>query len=205
MDIKGTDKPEPIGRHSKKCQQNTVQTAMLSRRATVARLYTQGVTQMKIADYLGVSQSVISADLKIIRQEWLENIRRDYGELVAEELAKINRVEAEAWDQLEASKRVAIRTITKTEGDKETITTHEEEELGDPRFMNIILGCIDKRCKLLGLDGPPQTVLPVSEDEIMTTQQASQCIQKTIEELQRITAIEEADYADKDLSLSDDS
>lgn len=103
------------------------------RREDVARLYLQGWTQAELATRHNVHRSQISHDLRVIRREWLEGIRRNYDALVAEERAKLDNIEWEAWQGFSRS------------------TEKERSRPGDPRLLTVILTCIDHRCKLLGL------------------------------------------------------
>lgn len=107
----------------------------------ISQLYLQGWIQIKIVDYLSanrdynVSQVTISRDIKTIQQRWLESSVRDFDEARAAELAKIDNLEIANWSQFEVSKESTKGT-------------------GDPRFLQGVQWCIDRRCKLLGLDAP---------------------------------------------------
>ncbi len=107
-------------------------------RAEIARLYLSGTLQVNIAAEIGVSQQQISYDLKIIRQQWLDSALRDFDEARSRELAKIDNLEItywQAWQRVEGQTRVG-------------------PQLGDLRFLQGVQWCIDRRCKLLGLDAP---------------------------------------------------
>jgi len=121
------------------------------RLADVARLYCQGMPQWKIGKELGVTQQQICYDLKIVRQRWLESSLRDFDEARAQELAKIDRVEAEFWDAWERSKR--------PRQSKEGMPVNTEGRDGDPRFMDGYLKCVHMRCELLGLNAAKKIAL----------------------------------------------
>lgn len=122
----------------------------------LARRYLQGETQTAIAEVLGVSQQQISDDLKLIRKRWRDSALRDFDEAIAQELAKIDLVESEYWQQWEKSK-LPKRTKRNEDGmtEKGAIVkevTIEENKCGDPRYLDGVMRCIERRCALLGLD-----------------------------------------------------
>jgi hypothetical protein len=160
-----------------------------SRKADVARLYLQGLTLWQIAQEVKVSQNTICKDLEQIRLEWLQSSLRDFDQRKAEELARLERVESEAWaawvkskfDQeqhrtkIHKEREEARRSKDKgndkgRNGSKNTkgqegpserararmeIKSMEEELLskgsnGDPRFLEIVMKCIDMRLKVIG-------------------------------------------------------
>ena len=47
----------------------------------------------------------------------------------------------------------------------ETITK-SEELAGDPRFLGAVLKCVERRCRLLGLDAPTKSIVAGSADEL---------------------------------------
>lgn len=141
--------------------------AIAQRRATVARLYLQGWTQSAIAANQQVTQGQISQDLHAIRDEWRESALMDFNEHKIKELAKLDHLEATLWAAWEQSlKPIKKKTVKKSgkldiklPADKQ-LPSHfdqtdvEEGRLGDPRYLEGIQRCIQKRCDLLGLDAP---------------------------------------------------
>ena len=122
----------------------------------VARRYLMGESQGKIAIDLKMSQQTISLDLKLIRSRWLESSVRDFDAAKSIELAKIDLVEAEFWQQWEKSKELK-RTRKQEDGLTERgeiikTTVVEEQRCGHPAYLNGVMTCIERRCKLLGLD-----------------------------------------------------
>lgn len=71
---------------------------ILSRRTKVAKLYLLGKTQYEIAKEVRCSQGTVGNDLAALREEWLASALLDFGEAKARELARIDNLEAEAWD-----------------------------------------------------------------------------------------------------------
>jgi transposase len=88
--------------------------AVAERRLKVSEMYRQGLSQSGIAIKLKVAQSTISADLAAIREHWKRNAELGFNDRVAEELAKLDHLEAVAWQQFlkscEDGERVTKRT-----------------------------------------------------------------------------------------------
>lgn len=139
------------------------------RRVNVARLYLQGWTQAAIAVEEGVDQSQISLDLTEIRKDWKASTLFDFNEAKTKELARIDLLESTYWTAWEASKTPLKKKQTKLRGEvlqadmknpqkqqaKALETTEAtEERLGDPRYLDGVLKCIQKRVEILGLDAP---------------------------------------------------
>lgn len=151
--------------------------AKAARRARIAELYLSGVTNyMEIARQVGLkigasSNQVIMKDLKSLRELWKIESVRDFDEAKGLELAKIDRVEAELWKAWESSKKPVytrrvkkertINTSPSASGSRfkmiptEKEVRKEEKAGGDPRYMNLILQCVDRRCELLALITKP--------------------------------------------------
>jgi hypothetical protein len=122
----------------------------------VAASYLAGKTQWEIAKEEDVDHTTVSRDLAAVRKDWRESAAMDFGERVAEELAKLGKVEADAWAAWEKSKRVLCkRSREKTVGGRNDgavrTTERRENRDGDPAFLKIILQCWDRRVKLLDL------------------------------------------------------
>lgn len=148
-----------------------VDTEVLARRTEVARRYLQGEMQEEIARAFGVTQGQISHDLKAIRAAWLASAVRDFDAAKAEELARIDEVERAAWEGWKRSqeeKQVATQeksedplVYTDARGEpqikqktRQRISLRKEGQAGSPAFLQVILTCIERRCKILGLDAP---------------------------------------------------
>lgn len=142
----------------------------------VARLYLQGMTQAAIAAQLSkdssrsytVTQRTISRDMEVVRKRWLDSSLRNFDAAKAQELAKIDNLEREAWESWHRS--IGTRRVTSTgretggrDGNKDKAQVRTEDMLGDPRYLAQIQSCIDRRCKLLGLDAPAK-IAPTNPD-----------------------------------------
>lgn len=137
-------------------------TVIAHRRQEVAARYLRGEYQTTIAQALGIDQAQVSRDLKAIRGLWLASAIRDFDAAKAQELAKIDEVERAAWVAWERStqnKEVAtqesggIDAKTKKPILKKAVL-RKEGQSGNPAFLNTVLTCIERRCKILGLDAP---------------------------------------------------
>jgi hypothetical protein len=138
--------------------------AQLARdRRKTADLYLQGWLQADIAGFLGISQSTVSNDLKALQAEWLRSALLDFDEAKAREIAKIDRLEREYWAAWERSREdaetVRQEGSRKGEGGEglppvDKVVKTRKGQAGDPRFLQGVQWCIDKRCKILGVDAP---------------------------------------------------
>lgn len=127
---------------------------VLARRQQVATLYLSGHYQTEIGRLVGVSQTQISADLKALRTQWQASSLRDFDASKALELDKIDRLEAVYMDGWQRSQMDRVQTLAEvTHGEKPSrkASVRREGQVGDPRFLDGVLSCIEKRCKILGL------------------------------------------------------
>lgn len=135
----------------------------------IAEMYLSGRTQADIGNILGLTQQTISNDLKALQQRWLESSVRDFDELRAEQLAKIDRLEAEYWAAWDRSKRPKTRKGKKSKttsgplGDSDESSVVVEERDGNPAWLAGVDKCIERRCKLLGLDAPTKADLNINQ------------------------------------------
>jgi transcriptional regulator with XRE-family HTH domain len=123
----------------------------------IARRYLRGETQVQIAEAIGVTQRQISYDLKKIREAWIASSVRDFDEIVAGQLARIDELERTYWQAWIDSGGIRKRTTVKGRGSggreqpdnlEQIVTT--EDSPGDPRFLAGVQWCIAERSKLLG-------------------------------------------------------
>lgn len=138
------------------------------RRVEVAKLSRHKVPPDLIAAELGVSVDVVRQDMAIVRQAYLNLATRSYAEQVADEIASINAVEEAAWKAWEKSTEQKVRDKQKLEpaaiadgkGPSQVVAREivRENQVGDPRFLDIIVQCSDKRTKLLGLAQPSRHI-----------------------------------------------
>lgn len=129
-------------------------TQLAQHRQEIASRYLRGEYQADIARDLGISQQTVSLDLKAIRAAWLASSIRDYDAAIAQELARIDEVEREYWSAWEKSKQDKEITYQEAGGDghKKKVSLRREGQAGMPAFLDGVLKCIERRCRLLGLD-----------------------------------------------------
>jgi hypothetical protein len=146
------------------------------RRLKVAMMYTEGLTLGQIADKLEVAEGTITKDMRDIRAYWLEKASLEMSERKAEELAKLDRVESEAWAAWQRSKESKTTISEKFEDMRAPEPDDEEyrakkrkggkpvyvpfkkitekktgERDGDPRYLEVIERCVTMRLRVLGM------------------------------------------------------
>lgn len=126
----------------------------------IKKFYFEGLPQSEIAKILGISPSQVAKDLEVIRQRWVHETILDIDVIKAEQLKRIDSLEQEYRRCFERSKRVKV---VKTQrggvfannptgnGEFEII---EEEEIGDPKYLQGIQWCISERSKITGAYAP---------------------------------------------------
>lgn len=121
-------------------------------------MYLAGRLQADIGDVLGLSQSTISRDLRALHKVWRKAALVDFNEAKARELGKVDRLEREYWEAWQRSRKDKEATLTEkidaTASSRTKAQIRKEGQVGDPRFLAGAQWCIERRCKLLGLDAP---------------------------------------------------
>lgn len=137
------------------------------RRERVAALYLEGVPQYRIAKTIGVCDAVVSKDLRVLEEQWKRHAIESIDKHKANELAKINRMEREAWTAWRKSKKAreisTARTKKTRRGGESEAMLRKEQTAGETEYMKIVQWCINKRCELLGLDAPKK-IAPTTPD-----------------------------------------
>jgi hypothetical protein len=134
----------------------------LKERTLCAQWYCQGVPQHQMASRLGMSVKQVEYDLRLLRVQWRRE-RQSFADRLDVELAKLDNLEREAWEAWHHSRQPTTTTEVRAQSrgpngggaDVELHrTTRTEQGYGDPRYLELVLRCIDRRCRLLGLDAP---------------------------------------------------
>ena len=150
--------PKPVapqkGRRDVKGEHDITREERLPR---VAAMYVQGKTQAEIAAVIGVTRQMITQDMALVRTRWREAQVRDFDELRSEQLAKVDTVESEYWAEWERSKAQATRKTSERRDGVDRASVTVEDQTGDPRYLQGVERCIERRCKLLGLDAPTRS------------------------------------------------
>ena len=121
-----------------------------------ARWYRQGLTAGEIAERIGVTRQQIQYDLAELRRQWMDAQIYNINERKAAELERLDAIEAEAAEAFERSKACRSRTRKRSVKDGTTVSITDHETAGDPRFLQVRLECVAKRCKILNLCGPTE-------------------------------------------------
>ena len=120
-------------------------------RRLIGKWYMMGQSQMEIAEKIGVNQSTISDDLKVLHAEWLESALVDLDVRKSQELAKIDTLEQEYWDAWIRSQENEV-TLRDETGKENKFTTITKGQVGNSQYLAGVQWCIDKRCKILGIE-----------------------------------------------------
>ena len=131
----------------------------------ISELYLKGRRQYEIAEILkkegiGVSTHSVQRYLKLLQQEWRRERINNINEAKQRELEKIDLLEREYYAAWMRSQRMAVKhvdrtgTIGTTKGDSlvDEHTVTKEKQVGDPRYLQGIQWCIDKRSEILGIN-----------------------------------------------------
>jgi hypothetical protein len=157
-----TDNRQP--RQARSDSQATRDTVLIS------EMYLRHCSQWEIANKLGLDQSTVSRELKRLQTEWKERAAQNMNEAKTLELARIDALEREAMAAWEKSKGSHREQLTRSRGlldgkDKKVKTVNaadmqirQWESEGDPRYLAVALQCIERRCKILGVDAPRRRV-----------------------------------------------
>jgi len=125
-------------------------------------LYLRGISQSRIAVEIGVTQSQISHDISTIQKRWRESSVMNLDEAKQRELSRIDELEREYWQAWQDSKLERSKARQETGGKKDKdgkpvvtkASLEKQQRDGNPVFLSGVMACIDRRCKLLGLDAP---------------------------------------------------
>lgn len=153
--------------------------------ADIARLYLQGQSQSAIAVQLKIDQSTVSRDLKELRSFWRESAIRDFDSHKAEQLAKIDVLEATYWEAWMRS-LTTRETLTNESGESDAkgaftkTITRRDVMLGNPAYLAGVERCIAERCKLLGLYAPIKTEVNAEVKEAGLSQETIDVIKSKI-------------------------
>jgi hypothetical protein len=123
----------------------------------IALLLLKGKTQREIAQAIGISRELVKYDVAELRSRWKDSALHNFDESKQLELEKANLVEREAWKGWELSLRDAEkRTVERAGTEDGPVRTRVEQQgqCGNPRFLETALRCVERRCKILGLDAP---------------------------------------------------
>ncbi len=132
--------------------------AVVEQRApAVYELLAVGLTHIEIAEKLGLTRHQVAHVISQTREMWREQRIQSWDDEVKTQLARLERVEAEAWRGWNESWKPRVKTVDEVSdcnGDGKTKTTNKVEKaqsVGDPNFLAAIHRVIESRIKLLAL------------------------------------------------------
>ena len=145
-------------------------------RLKISELYLNGYTQAEIGEKLTINQSTVSRDLKVLRGQWLESSLRNFDAVLAEQLAKVDQQERDYHKTAAQARSWAQGLAQVGQLDKAAAAL-----VSSVRAMQGVDSCIDRRCRILGLDAPARTEISGMIFDIAGWQQARQ---QRIDEIQ---------------------
>jgi predicted transcriptional regulator len=130
------------------------------RRKRIAELRLKGWTQQAIAQDVGVTQGMVSRDIKVIEEEWKQSAIKDialvkamagqrYEMLFQENLAAYER-------SIGTKETKSLKTKSVTDGESEEKALRIEENPGDPRFLHNAERVVDRIVDLHQAGAPKQ-------------------------------------------------
>lgn len=166
---------EPFELHNNKANDAVLEHTL----AVVANRLLQGYSLRDIAEELGVSKPRAAELTRQVAQHWRNSAMVDIDEARGIELAKLDKLEHEYWLAWERSKMPRTMTTQRTApmpaGSSDMRVTagmRTEERDGDPRFLDGVFKCIERRIKIYGLDQPDKIamagVFDVNNDNELT-------------------------------------
>ena len=151
--------------------------ALEDRRQLVAGLYLRAWSMRAIAVEVGIGLGTVSRDIQAVIAEWREQRLDDIDAYQTTELSRIAKLEQTYWEAWDRSVGESRRTVTESVTSSALVGGVEdpvqvgpkrnraqitkEDENGDPRFLAGVQWCIDRRCKILGLDAPQDVNLTI--------------------------------------------
>ena len=124
--------------------------ARAERLEAVVKLWLTGKSYIEISKKLGVSTDSLYKDMQLARRIWRSRNNRAAEALVAEEVAKLDRIEQAAWDGWEKSQQDAVEVAEDVGADgKKSTSKKTKGQAGAAQFLTVALECVNKRCKML--------------------------------------------------------
>ena len=148
----------------------------------------QGTSQ--IARQTNRTPAAITQDKKKILKVWMEDIGNNREQYVATLMMQTDAVLDAAWTSFaeSRSKRIVttkrVKSSTRGGQPSNEAVVVEEQQYGDPRFLNICMDAIRKKADILGIDAPKQVKADVTSKTL--TVHADIGLQETMELLESI-------------------
>lgn len=125
------------------------------RRLRVMALYRSGLGMAAIAERSGCSLATCYRDVQAVLEGYRRIAARSAAEHLADALQRLNHRELDIQGEWEKSKGESVEAHTSRRtangGQTDHATVKKRQRYGDPRLAALLMGCWDRRCKLLGL------------------------------------------------------
>lgn len=128
----------------------------IERSILVGELWLKGYSQGKIAKTCQLPVKRVRALINIARAGWLERRNIALTDAIAEQLKRIDLTEAMAQEDYEKSKEDIVENSVERSSNGIKNTRKVRGRTADARFLDVIIKCVDMRCKLLGIYKPPE-------------------------------------------------
>lgn len=184
-----------------------------------ASLYLQGKTMRDIGQAFNppVTAMAVSRWMAEVRERWHKSSLMDFNERKSQELAKIDKLEAvayEAWERsvkdAETRKKVITKALRKSDDDEEgtlkivgTVNDKTAKgQSGNPAFLAQVERCIEMRCRIFGISKAPDVtlnqtnntmnVVAPSWDALFALPEPPDPVVAKLQEVERLPALREA-------------
>jgi hypothetical protein len=135
----------------------------------IEELSLKGKSETQIAEAVSdvrpytLSRQQIGYDLRKLAKKWQAEAVGTLDEFKAKALAEVRQLQLEYWQAWERSCQDAETETRKQrlagEGEVKEMTKVTKGQAGDKRFLDGVQWCIERRCKILGIDAPNKTDL----------------------------------------------
>jgi hypothetical protein len=145
-------------------QRKRTDTEIQRDRAIVADLHYKGHNDVKITEILNsrpdveyeISRRMVTHDRNCLLKEWKKEQYEHTDDWVAETIAELEIVKAEAWRSWERSleERTARRVKERLGAEGDIVSLTEEaisQGTGDTKYLEVVMKCIQERNRLRGL------------------------------------------------------
>lgn len=124
--------------------------------AVVAELWLKGYSIKRIALSVEMNHRQVRELVLKSKAIWIKRKELALTDVVAEQLRRVDLIEMNAWEAWERSQQEHVETKVQSTKDGTFKTRTTKTAVGDPRFLDAALKCVEQRCKLLGVYKPPE-------------------------------------------------
>jgi hypothetical protein len=143
-------------RRQREAKNRAKEDRIAERSVKVAELWLKGHSVGKIAESCELSVKNVRSLITKARALWLERRNIALTDAIAEQLKRIDLTEATAWEDYAKSRNEIVERSTERGPAGIKTTRKVRERTADARFLDVVIKCVDMRCKLLGIYKPPE-------------------------------------------------